>query len=193
MGTGMLSLFADTPPPFVQFLHENWLLLLPPFLGFVALYLLLPQTRRLKPIWGGALAAVALILGGWVFIRRETVLPEALLFYAFASIAIIGGIMMITQSNPVHAALSFALVVLSTCGLFLLQAAPFLMAATIIVYAGAIVVTFLFVIMLAQQEGTSNADSRSREPFLASLAGCVLLASLVCILTRNYDTRELAG
>ena len=41
----------------------------------------------------------------------------------------------------------------STCGLFLLQAAPFLMAATIIIYAGAIVVTFLFVIMLAQQEG----------------------------------------
>ena len=56
------------------------------------------------------------------------------------------------------------------------------MAATIIIYAGAIVVTFLFVIMLAQQEGPSNADQRSREPFLASLAGCVLLASLLCIL-----------
>ena len=58
---------------------------------------------------------------------------------------------------------SFALVVLSSCGLFLLQAAPFLMAATIIVYAGAIVVTFLFVIMLAHQEGPSDADYRSRE------------------------------
>ena len=65
------------------------------------------------------------------------------------------------------------------------------MAATIIIYAGAIVVTFLFVIMLAQQEGVSNADQRSREPFLASLAGCVLLASLVCILQKNYDTRGL--
>src|ERR1019366_946117 len=85
-------------------------------------------------------------------------------------------------SSDLHAALSFALVVLSTCGLFLLQAAPFLMAATIIVYAGAIVVTFLFVIMLAQQEGPSSADQRSREPFLASLAGGGLLASLLCIL-----------
>jgi NADH:ubiquinone oxidoreductase subunit 6 (subunit J) len=99
--------------------------------------------------------------------------------------------MMITQANPVHAALSFALVVLSTCGLFLLLAAPFLMAATIIVYAGAIVVTFLFVIMLAQQEGPSSADQRSREPFLASLAGCILLASLTCILHKSHDTREL--
>ena len=59
--------------------------------------------------------------------------------------------MLVTQQNPARAALSFALVVLSTCGLFLLLAAPFLMAATIVIYAGAIVVTFLFVIMLAQQ------------------------------------------
>jgi NADH:ubiquinone oxidoreductase subunit 6 (subunit J) len=94
---------------------------------------------------------------------------------------------MTTQSTPVHAALSFALVVLASCGLFLLQAAPFLMAATIIVYAGAIVVTFLFVIMLAQQEGPSNADQRSREPFLASVAGCVLLAALLCVLQKNYS------
>ena len=100
--------------------------------------------------------------------------------------------MMITQKNPVHAALSFALVVLSTCGLFLLQAAPFLMAATIIVYAGAIVVTFLFVIMLAQQEGPSDADQRTREPFLASLAGGVLLAALVCVLHKKLQRHRPA-
>src|SRR5262245_56861806 len=98
---------------------------------------------------------------------------------------------MITQKNPVHAALSFALVVLSTCGLFLLQAAPFLMAATIIVYAGAIVVTFLFVIMLAHQEGPSDADYRSREPFLASVAGFFLLGTLLYVLQLNYDTRAV--
>jgi NADH:ubiquinone oxidoreductase subunit 6 (subunit J) len=77
--------------------------------------------------------------------------------------------------------------VLSTCGLFLLQAAPFLMAATIIVYAGAIVVTFLFVIMLAQQEGLSSADQFSREPFLATVAGFVLLGSLLCVVHRTYS------
>jgi hypothetical protein len=52
------------------------------------------------------------------------------------------------------------------------------MAATIIVYAGAIIVTFLFVIMLAQQSGLSDADLRSREPALATVAGFFLLADL---------------
>ena len=89
---------------------------------------------------------------------------------------------MVTLKNPVYAALSFAMVVLSTCGLFLLQSAPFLMAATIIVYAGAIIVTFIFVIMLAQQHGPSDADARSREPLLASLTGFMLLVALVYAL-----------
>ncbi len=131
------------------------------------------------------------MLAGWYLVEIEAALPEQVLFYAFAGVAVAAGALLITQKNPVYAALSFALVVLSTCGLFLLQAAPFLMAATIIVYAGAIVVTFLFVIMLAQQEGITAADQRSREPFLASLAGFVLIAAIVCVLQKNYSTREL--
>lgn len=188
----MAYLFADTEAArgLVPFLKEYGLALLPCALGFVAIYLLLPKAGRLKPIWGGALAAVALVLGAAALMRFGTMSVESLLFLAFAGIAIAAGVMMITQRNPVHAALSFALVVLSTCGLFLLQAAPFLMAATIIVYAGAIVVTFLFVIMLAQQEGPSSADQLSREPFLATLAGGVLLASLVCLLHKTYLTPE---
>jgi NADH-quinone oxidoreductase subunit J len=188
-------LFADTEPPrgLAPFLSENWLVLLPCVLGFAAIYLLLPKAGRAKPIWGGALAALALVLGAAFLIRTDTITVESLLFFAFAGIAIAAGVLMIAQSNPVHAALSFALVVLSTCGLFLLLAAPFLMAATIIIYAGAIVVTFLFVIMLAQQEGVSNADRRSREPFLASLAGCVLLASLLCVLQKTYHTADPDG
>ncbi len=192
----MQSLFADAEAPtgLMPFLHENWLLLMPPVLGFLAIYLLLPKARQAKPIWGGVLAALALILGAAVLVRTDASWQESILFYAFAGIAVAAGVMMITQSNPVHAALSFALVVLSTCGLFLLLAAPFLMAATIIVYAGAIVVTFLFVIMLAQQEGPSSADQRSREPFLASLAGCVLMAALLCVLQKNYGVpAELDG
>jgi NADH:ubiquinone oxidoreductase subunit 6 (subunit J) len=197
MGVRMsLIVFAETEAPtgLMPFLQESWLLLMPAVLGFVAIYLLLPKARRAKPIWGGVLAALALIVGAAVLVRTDAIWQESILFYAFAGIAIVAGVMMITQSNPVHAALSFALVVLSTCGLFLLLAAPFLMAATIIVYAGAIVVTFLFVIMLAQQEGPSNADQRSREPFLASLAGCVLLAALLCVLQKNYSVpAELDG
>jgi NADH-quinone oxidoreductase subunit J len=186
-------LFADTEPTkeLMPFLQEKWLVLLPTALGFIAIYLLLPRARRMKPLWGGVLAALAMIFGAAVLIRTDALLVESLLFHSFAGLAIGSGVMMITQKNPVHAALSFALVVLSTCGLFLLQAAPFLMAATIIIYAGAIVVTFLFVIMLAQQEGVSNADRISREPFLANLAGCILLASLLCVLQRTYPGDDL--
>ncbi len=169
----------------------NFDIVVPVLLGFVAVYLLLPRPRPLPVVWGAAAAALALLLAGWWLIDRRMVLPELLLFYAFSTIAVVSGGLLVTQRNPVRAALSFALVVLSTCGLFLLQAAPFLMAATIIIYAGAIIVTFIFVIMLAQQEGLSDADHRSREPFLASVAGFVLLGALLAILHSTYQTREV--
>ena len=170
------------------FLREYWPVLLPPLLGFLAVYTALPQARRSKPLYGSLFGAAALILGAFLLVSGGAVWQEKILFYAFSGIAVLGGGMLVTQANPVHAALSFALVVLSTCGLFLLQAAPFLMAATLIIYAGAIVVTFLFVIMLAQQEGPSNADQRTREPFLSAVAGFVLMAALLCVLHRTYDT-----
>jgi NADH-quinone oxidoreductase subunit J len=170
-----------------QFIQEDWPLLLPVVLGFLAVYWLLPRVRRDWMVPGALAGAAALGFGGWLLIHREFATVEGVLFYAFSGIAIVGAGLMLAQHNPVRAALSFALVVLSTCGLFLLLAAPFLMAATIIIYAGAIIITFLFVIMLAQQIGMTSADRRSREPFLASLAGFVLLASLLVVLHRNYD------
>jgi NADH:ubiquinone oxidoreductase subunit 6 (subunit J) len=109
----------------------------------------------------------------------------------FSGVALIGGFMLITQKNPAHAALSFTLVIIATCGLFLLNAAPFLMAATLIIYAGAIIVTFLFVIMLAQQAGLSDADARSREPFLSCLAGFILMAAMMCVIQRTYAETPL--
>src|SRR5439155_4397569 len=157
-------------------------------LGAMGIYLLLPRVRPYPAVWGAGISAMALLLAGFTLIRSGMGAPENLLFYCFSAIAIVAGTLLITQRNPVHAALSFALVVLSTCGLFLLQAAPFLMAATIIIYAGAIVVTFLFVIMLAQQIGTSDADQRSREPFLSCVAGFVLLGGILCMLQQSYDT-----
>jgi NADH-quinone oxidoreductase subunit J len=160
-------------------------------LGLVAVYLLLPRPRAGARLWGGIAAGVALLITGALIVRVGRFNPESVLFYAFSGIAILSGGLLITQSNPARAALSFALVVLSTCGIFLLQAAPFLMAATTIIYAGAIVVTFLFVIMLAQQEGASSADQRSREPFLASLTGFVLLGALLYVLGNSYGTGEL--
>jgi NADH-quinone oxidoreductase subunit J len=168
-----------------------WPVAVPLLLGGVAVYLLLPRPRSLPTIWGAALSGAALLAAGSLLVWGKAATPERFLFYVFSGIAIASGALLVTQRNPVHAALSFALVVLSTCGLFLLQAAPFLMAATTIIYAGAIVVTFLFVIMLAQQEGLSDADHRSREPLLSTVAGFVLLGALLYVLNRTYDTREI--
>src|SRR5262245_33922732 len=148
---------------------DNWAITLVCALGLLAVYLLLPRPRRFPLLWGAGATALALLAGGWLVLRVTSLSVEAFLFYAFSAIAIVAGGLLVTQSKPARAALSFALVVLSTCGLFLLQSAPFLMAATIIVYAGAIIVTFLFVIMLAQQDAPSDADARSREPFLSAV------------------------
>ncbi len=192
-----MFLFSQTerPPAFAidVFLKENWQIVLPLALGFIGVYLFLPRPKRTNPILAGALAGMGLVFAALWWTHYEGIWVEQVLFYSFAGLAILGAGMMLSQKNPVHAALAFALVVLSSCGLFLLLAAPFLMAATIIIYAGAIVVTFLFVIMLAQQAGLSSADVRSREPFLATLAGFVMLGTLVVILDRGYTTSDMDG
>jgi len=172
-------------------LVDNWAITLAAALGFVAIYLLLPRPRATPLTWGIAAAGLALLTAGAFIVRAGAFTAETVLFYAFSAVAVLAGGLLVTQSNPARAALSFALVVLSTCGLFLLQAAPFLMAATTIIYAGAIVVTFLFVIMLAQQEGRSDADQRSREPLLASLTGFVLLGTLLYVLQLGYGTDDI--
>ena len=132
------------------------LLFLPLVLGAASIYLLLPRPEPYPTLWGALLGAVALVLGA-VFVVRAALpglahwhlLIENVLFYLFSLGAVVSGVLLVTQSNPARAALCFTLVVLSTCGLFLLLGAPFLMAATVIIYAGAIIITFLFVIMLA--------------------------------------------
>ncbi len=121
---------------------------------------LMPRAEQRSKIVGLTLAFLGTLLGA---IRLEATSGssiEAILFPLCAVGAVLCAILMITSRNPVYSALWFALVTLSVCGLFLLQSAPFLAAATVIVYAGAIVVTFVFVIMLAQQSGATIYDQR---------------------------------
>jgi len=174
--------------PFVQ------PLVAPALLGALAVYLLLPRPRPFPRLLGVTAGLAALALAGFALARPaagSAARVEWLLFGAFSALALAGGVALVTQTNPARGAVSFALVVLSTCGLFLLQAAPFLMAGTIIIYAGAIVVTFLFVIMLSQQRGPSDADARSREPLAACLAGGLLLVVLLAVIRQHYDTSGL--
>jgi NADH-quinone oxidoreductase subunit J len=142
---------------------------------------LMPRTVRLPKIIGLLLA-----IGGadWLVaqLHASGPLEQRILFAAFATAAILAAILLITNRNPVYSALWFAMATLAVCGLFLMQSAPFLAAATVIVYAGAIVVTFVFVIMLAQQSGATVYDQRSRQPLMATVFGVLLLGALMAML-----------
>ncbi len=178
------------PPPLLSAAlpaQELFQLLLALAAGAAAVYLLLPRPRPYPSVWGAFAGAIALLVAGVFIVRVGVALPETVLFYLFSGAALLSGSLLVTQHRPARAALSFALVILSVSGLFLLLAAPFLAAATITVYAGAIIVTFLFVIMLAQQTGIDDADSRSREPLLSSLTGFLLLGALVYVLQLSYE------
>jgi NADH-quinone oxidoreductase subunit J len=155
-------------------------------LGGSGTYLLLPhRLGSLRPrsahVAGGLLAALALLL--FASFWKAPASPLAgLFFYAFSFAAIACGVLMITSKDPIHSALWFASVVLSTCGLFLLAGAQFLAAGTVIVYAGAIIVTFLFVIMLAQLEGRAPYDRSARAPARATFSCYLLLWGLTYAL-----------
>ena len=181
--------------------------------GALGIYLMLPRAGEGESRWpryfGSLLATLALVflvtipIGGAVDPNSHTASTAVwplyeqssatnLTFSILALVSLASGIMMITARNPVYSALWFALVLLGNAGLFLLLRADFLAASTIIVYAGAIVVTFLFVIMLSQPNGAAPYDRRTREPLLSTLTG-LLLAS-VLIGTLHYSARnELNG
>jgi NADH-quinone oxidoreductase subunit J len=80
------------------------------------------------------------------------------LFFALATIAVAGAVSLILQKHPIHSALSLIVVMVSLAGLYLLLGAEFISAVQIIVYAGAIMVLFIFVIMLlnAGEEERTN-------------------------------------
>ncbi len=160
----------------MNWIQHNWALLLPLVLGACGVWLMMPGARSIRPL-GGLACLGALVLGFQLVAGSRDV--SGSMFLVFASATLISAVLMITSRNPVYAALWFAVVTLGVCGLFLLQSAPFLAAATIIVYAGAIIVTFLFVIMLAQQAGTSSYDTSSRQPFCASVTAFTLLGLLL--------------
>ncbi len=106
---------------------------------------------------------------------RPTV-PDAIVFGAAALVILIGAVGVVTASNPVHAALFLVMTLFGVAVLFIEQEADFLAAVQIIVYAGAIVVLFLFVIMFL---GVDRAENVNVEP----LAGQRPLAFIFAMIT----------
>jgi len=73
---------------------------------------------------------------------------EGVLFYLFAGVAVFGALAVICFKNPIHSALSLLLTLFAIAALFLLMQATFVAVIHIAVYAGAVIILFLFVIML---------------------------------------------
>jgi NADH-quinone oxidoreductase subunit J len=97
-------------------------------------------------------------------------------FYMLAGLAVLSGLAVITRRNPVHSALALIVTLLSVAGLYLMLYAPFVAGVQIIVYAGGIMVLFLFVIMLVNIDRASKERSFNHMWPIGLVAACLLLA-----------------
>jgi len=96
-------------------------------------------------------------------------------FYFLSGAAILSGLFVITRRNAVHSALALIVTLLSVSGLYLMLYAPFVAGVQIIVYAGGIMVLFLFVIMLVNLERVTRERQFNRMWPVGLLAACALL------------------
>jgi len=153
------------------------ILVLTTLLAASGMWLMLPRgVHKGRPL-GAILTAVALGLGASQLPYLGQWLAESM-FGILAGVTVVSAVAAVTFRNPVYCALWFGLMLLGVAGLFLFDGAQFLAVATIVVYAGAILVTFLFVLMLAQPEGKAASDRVSWEAMLSATLGMVFVGVL---------------
>jgi len=112
---------------------------------------------------------------------------EQMVFYAFSALVIAMGALVITVRNPVHAALALVVAFFGSAGLWMLLEAEFLAIALVLVYVGAVMVLFLFVVMMLD----INLD-RMREGFWANLpvalmVGAVVVGELALVIWSRFN------
>ncbi|MGW8257380.1 MAG: NADH-quinone oxidoreductase subunit J family protein [Thermoguttaceae bacterium] len=159
-------------------LDSNYILVVATVFASLGIWLLLPRASERGRFLGAMFTAISFGLGAsqLPFIGDWFVQSE---FAVLALVTLVAAIAAMTFRNPIYCAIWFGLALLGVAGLLLLAGAQFLAVATIVVYAGAILVTFLFVLMLAQPEGKSYYDRISWEALISASTGMVL----VCLLS----------
>src|ERR1700683_1701574 len=95
-------------------------------------------------------------------------------FYFLSAITVLSGILVITRKNAVHSALALILGLLAQAGLYLMLYAPFVAGVQIILYAGGIMVLFLFVIMLVNLERAQKEEQFNKQWLVGLLAAIAL-------------------
>ncbi len=160
----------------------------------IATAFLLPGHRQatLRRVGGLALAVVGLTFAACLP-SLAVGFADGVYFWAFAAIALASAVRVVTHPRPVYSALYFVLTVFASAGLFVLLQAEFMAAALVLIYAGAILVTYVFVIMLASQatssapdagplQGVAAYDVHSREPAVAAAVGFTLMGVLLFVI-----------
>ena len=165
--------------------------------GAVGLILLLPGRLEspIRKMGGAVLIAVGIIVAA---LLGKASAGMGFYFWVFSAIAVVSAVRVITHPRPVYSALYFVMTVMASAGLFVLMWAEFMAAALVIIYAGAILVTYVFVIMLASQATPAGAssmteqlaehDAVSREPIAASAVGFALLGVLLFVIFDRSST-----
>jgi NADH-quinone oxidoreductase subunit J len=108
------------------------------------------------------------------------------LFYLFSGITLLAGLGVIVARNPVHAALFLVLTFVSASGLFVLLQAEFLAMALIVVYVGAVMVLFLFVVMMLDVKTDPLREGFARYLPIGLLVAGVMALELMAILGMKY-------
>jgi NADH-quinone oxidoreductase subunit J len=107
--------------------------------------------------------------------------PQEAAFFIFSVLTLLCGVLVIVNRNPVTAAMSLVLCIISLAGLFVLLNAYFLAAVQVLVYAGAVMVLFLFVIMLLDLK----EEALRRAKLARAVTGFVAVAGLVGVVLQT--------
>lgn len=138
--------------------------------------------------------ALTLHAAGTVTALEHTTLGEAAVFWILAPIAVIAALGMVLARRAVHSALMLALVMMCLATFYAAQDAPFLAFVQVIVYTGAIMMLFLFVVMLV---GVSSADSLVEtlrgQRVVAILGGLGFAVLLIALIGSAVSAMSLRG
>jgi NADH-quinone oxidoreductase subunit J len=106
-------------------------------------------------------------------------------FYLLSATMIIGGILVITRKNAVHSAMALITALLAQAGIYLMLYAPFVAGVQIILYAGGIMVLFLFVIMLISIERTVKERQFNKQWLVGIAAAAALGGLFIAVYTKG--------
>ena len=106
-------------------------------------------------------------------------------FYFLSGLTLLSGVLVITRKSPVHSALALIFGLLTQAGLYLMLYAPFVAGVQIILYAGGIMVLFLFVIMLVNLERSQKEEQFNKQWLIGLLAAIALGALFIIVYVKG--------